>query len=130
MKKLVLLGDSIRLFGYGTVIQELLPEYEIYQPEENCRFAKYLLRLLFELNEFIANHKADGMLDEMYDYWIKGFDANTSVCKEVTYTGENGELRVGVEGAYEPFSFVSFGKDSGFDIDFVQRFCAEYGYVP
>ncbi|MCQ2554532.1 MAG: ABC transporter substrate-binding protein/permease [Clostridia bacterium] len=87
-------------------------------------------RLLFELNEFIAKHKEDGMLDEMYDYWIKGFDANTSVCKEVTYTGENGELRVGVEGAYEPFSFVSFGKDSGFDVDFVQRFCAEYGYIP
>lgn len=47
--KITLLGDSIRL-GYGTKVPQLLGEaYEVYQPEDNCRFAKYTLRMLFDL---------------------------------------------------------------------------------
>ena len=48
MKKVVLLGDSIRLWGYGTKVPEMLGEdYEVWQPEDNCRFVKYTLRGLF-----------------------------------------------------------------------------------
>lgn len=49
MKKVTLLGDSIRQIGYGTKVPELLgEEYEVFQPEENCRFAKYTLRMIFD----------------------------------------------------------------------------------
>lgn len=49
MIKVALLGDSIRLAGYGAKVPALLGEkYEVFQPEDNCRFAKYLLRGLFE----------------------------------------------------------------------------------
>ena len=49
MKKVALLGDSIRLVGYGTVVPKLLgEEYEVFQPADNCRFAKYTLRGLFD----------------------------------------------------------------------------------
>ena len=49
MKKVTLLGDSIRQIGYGTRVPELLGEdYEVFQPEENCRFVKYTLRMLFD----------------------------------------------------------------------------------
>ncbi len=49
MIKVALLGDSIRLVGYGTVVPKLLgEEYEVFQPAENCRFAKYTLRGLFD----------------------------------------------------------------------------------
>lgn len=49
MKKVVLLGDSIRLIGYGPLIQDLMPEgVKVYQPEDNCRFAQYFLRMLFD----------------------------------------------------------------------------------
>ena len=49
MTKVTLLGDSIRQIGYGTVVPQMLgEEYEVYQPVENCRFAKYTLRGLFE----------------------------------------------------------------------------------
>jgi hypothetical protein len=49
MKKITLLGDSIRLIGYGLKVPELLGEgYEVFQPEDNCRFAKYTLRMLWE----------------------------------------------------------------------------------
>lgn len=54
MKKVVLLGDSIRLFGYGKKVAENLKPYaEVFQTEDNQRFAKYTLRLLFDLKDNI-----------------------------------------------------------------------------
>lgn len=66
--KITLLGDSIRLIGYGTKISEYLgSEYEIYQPEDNCRFAKYTLRMLFDLSDKIKDsavvHWNNGLWD-------------------------------------------------------------------
>lgn len=56
MTKVTLLGDSIRLIGYGPEIPKLLGEgFEVYQPEDNCRFAKYLLRGLFNWQDKMAN---------------------------------------------------------------------------
>lgn len=45
MKKIVLLGDSIRMIGYGKRCAELLgPEYDTREPDDNGRFVKYTLR--------------------------------------------------------------------------------------
>lgn len=68
MKKVVLLGDSIRLIGYGKRVEELLDgEYMIWQPEDNCRYAKYTLRMLFDFQEEIKNadivHWNNGLWD-------------------------------------------------------------------
>ena len=68
MKKVVLLGDSIRLVGYGPRVPELLgSDYEVYQPDENCRFVKYTLRGLFEWHENITGadiiHWNNGLWD-------------------------------------------------------------------
>lgn len=52
--KITLLGDSIRFGagerrGYGNRTAELLGEdFEVFQPNDNCRFAKYTLRMLFD----------------------------------------------------------------------------------
>ena len=55
MKKLVLLGDSIRLIGYGSRLAELLAdEYETWQPEDNCRWADYTYRMLSDKEKEIA----------------------------------------------------------------------------
>lgn len=52
MKKVTLLGDSIRQIGYGTKVPEMLgEEYKVFQPEDNCRFVKYTLRMLFDFRE-------------------------------------------------------------------------------
>lgn len=52
MKKLVLLGDSIRLIGYGkTVAEALSDKYETWQPEDNCRFASNTLRMLYDYKD-------------------------------------------------------------------------------
>ena len=52
------------------------------------------------MNEFIARHNSDGdgMLDEMYDYWVKDFDAETSKTEQGGFSGENGELIIACEG--------------------------------
>jgi len=52
MKKVALLGDSIRLFGYGKVVPKLLKrKAEVFQPKENCKFAKNLMRMIFDFKE-------------------------------------------------------------------------------
>ena len=46
MKKVLLLGDSIRM-GYDKYVRESLSEVaEVYYPPENCRFSQYTLRYL------------------------------------------------------------------------------------
>lgn len=68
MKKVTLLGDSIRLLGYGKKVEELLGnDYDVFQPDDNCRFAKYTLRMLFDYNAQIAGsdiiHWNNGLWD-------------------------------------------------------------------
>ena len=68
MKKVTLLGDSIRQIGYGTRVPELLgDEYEVFQPEDNCRFVKYTLRMLFDFKAQIEGsdviHWNNGLWD-------------------------------------------------------------------
>lgn len=56
--KVTLLGDSIRMIGYGTLVPELLgDEFTVFQPEDNCRFAKYTLRGLFEWQGAMAGSR-------------------------------------------------------------------------
>ena len=48
MKKILLLGDSIRL-GYDKYVKMAFEDVaEVYYPEENCRFAAYLFRRLHD----------------------------------------------------------------------------------
>lgn len=52
MTKVTLLGDSIRLIGYGKMTAALLGEdFTVFQPSENCRFARHTLRGLFDWAE-------------------------------------------------------------------------------
>lgn len=68
MKKVVLLGDSIRLIGYGPIVEETLKgEYEVWQPEDNCRFAAYTYRMIREeehIMEADIIHWNNGLWDE------------------------------------------------------------------
>ncbi|MBQ7821570.1 MAG: hypothetical protein IJ391_04740, partial [Clostridia bacterium] len=68
MVKVTLLGDSIRQIGYGKVVPEMLGDgYEVFQPGDNCRFAKYTLRLLYDLRNDMAGsdivHWNNGLWD-------------------------------------------------------------------
>ncbi len=49
MKKLILLGDSIRM-GYAAYVKEKLAgAAEVLFPEENCRFAQYMYLSLIHI---------------------------------------------------------------------------------
>ena len=48
MKKIILLGDSIRLSYQNRVTELLGSDYTVWGPDDNCRFASYTLRMLFE----------------------------------------------------------------------------------
>lgn len=51
MKKIILLGDSIRL-SYQNRVRELLgDDYTVWGPDDNCRFASYTLRMLYDYRE-------------------------------------------------------------------------------
>ena len=69
MKKVTLLGDSIRQIGYGKSVEEALKKegIEVFQPEENCRFASYTFRMLFDYKDQIAGsdviHWNNGLWD-------------------------------------------------------------------
>ena len=48
MKKIILLGDSIRM-GYDKYVKEALDgTAEVYYPEENCKLSQYLLRYIHD----------------------------------------------------------------------------------
>ena len=65
MKKVVLIGDSIRMIGYGgPVTERLSPELEVWQPDDNCRFAQYTLRGMWDWQ--------DGMRDADIIHWNNG----------------------------------------------------------
>jgi len=68
MKKITLLGDSIRQIGYGTKVPELLGDgYEVFQPNDNCRFSFYTLRNIRTWEEGISGsdiiHWNNGLWD-------------------------------------------------------------------
>lgn len=48
MKKVILIGDSIRM-GYDKYVRDAYSGIaEVYYPEENCRFATYIIRFVHE----------------------------------------------------------------------------------
>lgn len=67
VKKILLIGDSIRV-GYDSYVKEFLKDTcETYFPAENCRFAQYILRHLSDWQESLG-------LDENLDliHWNCG----------------------------------------------------------
>ena len=68
MKRVVLLGDSIRLLGYGKRVPALLgEEFVVWQPEANGMYAQNVLRQLFDnadrIREADAVHFNAGLWD-------------------------------------------------------------------
>ncbi len=59
MKNILLIGDSIRM-GYDKAIKKSLEGIaNVYFPEENCRFASYVLRYLHEYKELVKDKQVD-----------------------------------------------------------------------
>ena len=75
MTKVILLGDSIRQIGYGTKVPALLGEnYEVWQPTDNCRFAQYTLRLLFDYRKQLEGADIIHWNNGLWDMSVHGDD--------------------------------------------------------
>lgn len=67
--KVTLLGDSIRMAGYGPLVPERLgSDFEVYQPADNCRFAKYTLRGLFDWEKHMAGSQIVHWNNGLWDF--------------------------------------------------------------
>lgn len=59
MKNILLVGDSIRA-GYDKSLKKTLKgKANVYFPEDNCRFASYVLRYLHEYKRIVPDEKVD-----------------------------------------------------------------------
>ena len=80
-----------------------------------------------ELNTFLAKCWKDGTMQELDDIWF-GVDEERKIVDMSDLTGENGTIRVVTTSTDMPFSYIKDGKNVGYDIDLVVRFCRDAGY--
>ncbi|MBE6687833.1 MAG: hypothetical protein E7588_00990 [Ruminococcaceae bacterium] len=82
MIKISLLGDSIRMIGYGLKVPELLgDDYEVFQSGDNGRFAKYTYRTLFDMKNDMAGSRIV--------HWNNGLWDTCNLFGEGPFTPEN-----------------------------------------
>ncbi len=103
--KITLIGDSIRQ-QYAPRVRELLGDgYEVFWPEENCRFAKYVLRGVFDWSRFMAGsdvvHFNVGLWD-MCDLFGDG-----SFSTEEEYVSNVMRIIDNLEGKYKKIIFAT-----------------------
>lgn len=83
-------------------------------------------KLVTQVNEYLAEIKADGTLKEIEDRWYSDEGDSTDLDFS-SLTGENGTLRFAT-ATTKPFSFEKNGSFAGIVPDIVYGFCREYGY--
>ncbi len=80
-----------------------------------------------ELNAFLKKSWEDGTMEEL-DVWF-GVDEAKKDVDMSDLTGENGTIRVVTTSTDMPWSYIKDGKNVGYDIDLVVRFCRDRGYA-
>ncbi len=69
MKKILLLGDSIRM-GYDKYVKDALAGVaEVCYPDENCKFAQYLLRMLHNFKNDIEHPESVALVHWNAGLW-------------------------------------------------------------
>ena len=84
--------------------------------------------LCAELNDFLKRSRANGTMQDLENIWY-GIDEEKKVLDMSDLTGENGTIRVVTTSTDAPFSYIKDGKNVGYDIDLVVRFCRDRGYA-
>lgn len=80
MKKVLLIGDSIRA-GYDKAVKKTLEgKAEVFFPSENCRFAAYVLRYLHEYKDKVCGGEVDVL------HWNAGLWDNLRIFGEEPHT--------------------------------------------
>jgi len=86
MKKVTLLGDSIRQIGYGPIVPALLgDEFQVWQPAENCRFAQYTLRGMWDWAHDMEGSEIVHWNNGLWDISTRLFDDGIAFTSEEEY---------------------------------------------
>jgi polar amino acid transport system substrate-binding protein len=80
------------------------------------------------INDELAKFYKDGTMQEIDDIWM-GIDEEKKVVDMSDLTGENGTIRVVTTSTDMPWSYIKDGKNVGYDIDLIVRFCRDKGYA-
>jgi|WetSurMetagenome_2_1015567.scaffolds.fasta_scaffold00013_121 polar amino acid transport system substrate-binding protein len=75
--------------------------------------------LISKVNAFIAQYRADGTYQDMYNRWLLGKNMKMPELPEPKNPAMT--LKIGTEGLDEPMNYYADGKLTGFDIEFVKR---------
>lgn len=106
MIKVTLLGDSIRLIGYGEETVKLLGKnFEVFQPEDNCRFCNYLLRGLFDWQKDMQGSKIVHFNSGLWD--ICHLFGDGTFTRETEYVETMLRIADILQGRYEKVIFAT-----------------------
>ena len=78
-----------------------------------------------QFNVFLAQIKADGTYDEIYDRWLN--HTNEAKMPVITFDEKAEPLRVATSSTSPPLDFIKNGELAGFDIELMTRFAASIG---
>ena len=83
MKNLLLIGDSIRM-GYDKSVKKTLEgKANVIFPEENCRFASYVLRYFHEYLKDIKGEDIDISFPKIRAFYMNSNNVFNLMIKEV-----------------------------------------------
>lgn len=112
---------------------EGLAAFELPGPQDNTAFmvarTEFGKRLLPTLNEYIAECRASGLFEEIYNSWFYADQAYPEIIKTSDLHNVNGVIRYAAQGNMEPVSLIQGSELTGFEMDILTRFCKEYGYA-
>ena len=108
-----------------TYISQMLDHYSYGFGTQKNREGE---KLMEEMNVYFRELKESGKMDLLNAKWEAGNGADCM--EEYSFDGKNGTLRIVSVGTWNPMSFYSGDKLTGYFIELVNGFCAEYGYIP
>ncbi len=125
MKNILLIGDSIRK-GYDKSVKSSLEgKANVYFPEDNCRFASYLLRYIHEYKSLLKDDKFDIV------HWNAGLWDCLRLCEEDPHTPIDiygyyiERICVRMKKCYPGAKFV-FATSTGVQSEKMQKYCIRY----
>ncbi|MBE6916228.1 MAG: transporter substrate-binding domain-containing protein [Ruminococcaceae bacterium] len=110
--------------GYKTIASDkTVPTQFAYVVSEN----EFGRKLKGELNEFIAEMKANGEIDRLAKKWFSG-TRPTEFADISSLTGENGTIDLALSDTDLPMCYQNDTVLTGFDVEFIIAFAKKYGY--
>lgn len=130
-------ADTAFCFKYTFIgLKESYPNLEYVESNITipivADFSKKSDDLKKDFNRFIKESKQNGLLDELAEKWMYGYDELTD--KDIVdfsdLDGTNGSFKYALSNENIPYEYLRNGKITGFEPALVYEFCKARGYKP